>query len=346
MSISSLLGSSSSSSTPSSIAAASGKKESLVPPPRIGNTSPPQQTGLVPPNSNLTTHANKDSRAIPSSLRSYPRPNNTGSSKKNSTRYTQTSSEQSKAPIVFSELVHASIKYLPRHRLGTFIYEPFSDPFLPRFEGKENSLVNVKIPRRLLSRTLNENVAKRKVWGTEIYTDDSDVVAALYHNGFIPTTMCSETGGLPEDAKCAEKKTTSVAGLSVNLKDNTNKEYDFGVKSATDGPTPRSVDADGDCLVTLLILPRLKLYRGTFRNGYNSRSWLTKHDGVSFAIHEVKFIPRGDIESTYSLRKRRIDAWEDEWQDAEAEYMSVKNFKTELLCEVPTSGSGLEKLAK
>lgn len=343
MSISSLLGSSSTSS--SSIAAASGKKESLVPPPRIGNTSSSQQTGLVPPNSNLTTHSNKDSRTLPSSLRSYSRPDNTGSSKKNSSRSTQASTEQSKTPIVFNELVHASIKSLPRHRLGTFIYEPFSDPFLPCFEGKENSLVNVKIPRRLLSKTLNENVAKRKVWGTEIYTDDSDVVAALYHAGFIPTTMYGEMGGLPEDAKCVDKKATKVADLSATLKDNTNKEFDFGAKSTTDGPTPSSVDADGDCLVTLLILPRLKLYRGTFRNGYNSRSWLTKHDGVSFAIQEVKFIPRGDIESTYSLRKRRIDAWEEEWQDAEAEYMSVKIFKTGLLNEVPTSGSGLEKTA-
>ncbi|KAF5102304.1 hypothetical protein D0Z00_000487 [Geotrichum galactomycetum] len=268
------------------------------------------------------------------------RPDFNGASKKNSTRHA--GAEQSKAPIVSSYLVHANIKYLPRHRLGTLIYEPASEPFLPCFEGKENSLVNVKIPRQFLSKAFNENVEKRKVWGTDIYTDDSDVVAALYHAGRIPAAIGGETGGLPEEARTNSKKSTAL-GSPATPDDSKNKENDTGAVKlsnlTTDRPAPGSVEADGDCLVTLLILPRLKLYKGTFRNGYNSRTWLTKHDGVSFAIHEVKFIPRGDIEETYSLQKRRIGAWEEERQDIHEKYLYAKRLKTELSSVTPASRS-------
>jgi hypothetical protein len=265
--------------------------------------------------------------------RPLSRSDSNGASKKNGTRHAHAGAEQSKAPIVSSYLVHANIKYLPRHRLGTLIYEPASEPFLPRFEGKENSLINVKIPRPFLNRAFNENVEKRKVWGTDIYTDDSDVVSALYHAGRIPAAIGGEAGGLLEEAGINSKKLMTL-GSPATPDNSKNKKNDSGAAKlsnmTTDGPAPGSVEADGDCLVTLLILPRLKLYKGTFRNGYHSRSWLTKHDGVSFAIHKVKFIPRGDIEETYSLRKRRIGAWEEERQDIHEKYLDAKRLKTEL----------------
>lgn len=336
MSISSLLGSSSSMPSPNPAAV---NKEEAVTLPRNEPHLPHQPAGLGLTNTTIPTHLNIDGTMVHTVPRSPARPDSNGASKKNGTRHTQAGIEQSKEPIISSYLVHSNIKYLPRHRLGTLIYEPSSEPFLPRFEGKENSLVNVKILRPFLSRVFNENIEKRKVWGTDIYTDDSDIVAALYHTGRIPVAIGGESDSLLEEAHSDKKLTAST--LPATSDDSKDKENYHGAAKpsnlTTDGPVPGSIEADGDCLVTLLILPRLKLYKGTFRNGYNSRSWLTQHDGVSFAIHEVKFIPRGDIEETYSLRKRRIDAWEEEQQDIYKTYLDAKRLKAELSSTTLTS---------
>jgi hypothetical protein len=110
-----------------------------------------------------------------------------------------------------------------------------------------------------LERDANESVYRRKLWGTDIYTDDSDVVAALYHCGHV------------NEAKAAENK--------------------------------------GDCVATLLILPALTKYLGSYRNGFRSRSWLVRHDGVSFMIHDVKFVQPGKAETLPPLKKQRLLDW-------------------------------------
>lgn len=44
-------------------------------------------------------------------------------------------------------------------------------------EGNENSLLEVRIASTYLTYD-NAKVRKRELWGTEVYTDDSDVVAS------------------------------------------------------------------------------------------------------------------------------------------------------------------------
>jgi len=66
----------------------------------------------------------------------------------------------------------------PKPFLGRFIYEPGWIIPESTIEGNLGGHFEVRIPNRFLSRE-NEGVVRRKVWGTGVYTDDSDVVAGI-----------------------------------------------------------------------------------------------------------------------------------------------------------------------
>ncbi|TVY34256.1 hypothetical protein LSUB1_G006963 [Lachnellula subtilissima] len=57
---------------------------------------------------------------------------------------------------------------------------------LPKFEGKENCTFTVKIGAMYLQDTARRDITyRRAVWGTDIYTDDSDVLCACIHSGYV-----------------------------------------------------------------------------------------------------------------------------------------------------------------
>jgi hypothetical protein len=60
------------------------------------------------------------------------------------------------------------------YKLGFHRYEP--DKLLPPLIGREQGILVVRIPSIWLTFT-NPAVKQRRIWGTDIYTDDSDVVA-------------------------------------------------------------------------------------------------------------------------------------------------------------------------
>jgi hypothetical protein len=64
----------------------------------------------------------------------------------------------------------------PKPFLGRFIYEP--GWIIPGQLTEDNlgGKFEVRIAQRFLGRD-NDGVVKRKLWGTGVYTDDSDVVA-------------------------------------------------------------------------------------------------------------------------------------------------------------------------
>lgn len=98
-----------------------------------------------------------------------------------------------------------SVSHLPRYHLGSTLYAPRiempssrappesskfgynSTPVpIPRFDGKENCTFTIRVPRfRIDSSHREEICARRALWGTGVYTDDSDPVAAAIHSGFI-----------------------------------------------------------------------------------------------------------------------------------------------------------------
>lgn len=270
-------------------------------------------------------------------------------------------------------------------------------PIIPRFEGKENSVFEVRIPRKYLSRKTNPNVdEQQRLWGTDIYTDDSDVVAVLYHMGVLPlddkeekekeveaetekekekeeekvdTKEKEESKEGPKeeskdkpDSEIGDKneKKEDADKLSSPKEANTEKsecrikkskkskrklkrkliESLAGYKRAIDNSNcyndtqtaAREADIDlyGDLVVTLLILPRLIRYSGSYRNGLYSRDWgapRVPHDGVSYAIAGIRFMEPDVLADIPRGKKARIDQWNGEFQQIFADVLESQKKK-------------------
>lgn len=138
---------------------------------------------------------------------------------------------------------------------------------LPKFSVLEHyALIQVRIPFEFLG---NDNVAAQAnaVWGTQVYTDDSDVVAGIF--------------------SILLKEIALIHSGSYKLE-----------------------QGKHDLSVTLRILPCLEKYQGSNRNGINSRSWGSFHDGESFKIEKVETLPLGSARKLG--RKKGSKAWVDQ----------------------------------
>lgn len=62
------------------------------------------------------------------------------------------------------------------------VYQPCA--MIPALSSKVNSLVEVLLPAKYITSDL-KNVKLRRLWGTDVYTDDSDLIAALVHTGHV-----------------------------------------------------------------------------------------------------------------------------------------------------------------
>ncbi|KAF9897267.1 hypothetical protein BX616_005897 [Lobosporangium transversale] len=135
-------------------------------------------------------------------------------------------------------------------------------------QGKENSMLEVRVASSYLTYN-NAKIKKREVWGTDVYTDDSDVVAMLIHSGFyIP----------PLNANSTEQ----------DLLHPTSQQHNFV-------PEPIKHICPGfDLAVTLRVLPKLVKYQGSIRHRIKSRTWNTGHDGVSFKIESIRKLCPGE----------------------------------------------------
>lgn len=100
-------------------------------------------------------------------------------------------------------------------------------------------------------------LTNRKLWGSEVYTDDSDVLAMCIHSGWIeyPSTASGEA----------------------------RKEHD-----------DIQMYNPPDVKVTLRIAPRLVDYKESFGGGLWSRNWYGRHDGVSLIVENVELQQGGD----------------------------------------------------
>ena len=175
-----------------------------------------------------------------------------------------------------------------------------------RIEEKENCTLTVKVPKEFLVPATREEITNRcAVWGTDVYTDDSDVIAACIHAGWI-------RGEWPEDVD------TSLLDLDVGIGAEPDKvkrlKKDAAAAQAVSPEVltappktgPVLVPPEKDLHVTLLVLPTLVHYGSTTRFGLRSREWPgpreegsgrpgrgQKHDGLSFMILGIRWVVNG-----------------------------------------------------
>ena len=226
--------------------------------------------------------------------------------------------------IIDNSKVLAAVKTIRRLNLGSTLYEPMlkSAPSMvsydgtpkfgyaslpkaiPRFEGKENCVYTVRVPRYFLRHSQREDICQtRALWGTDIYTDDSDPVAAAIHSGWI-------RGAWGEDVDIS---LLDLGDEVENLHSPTS-----GMDQASDESTinvserpfkPLIPPSHKDLHINLVLLPRLESYGSTTRYGIQSREWKkTAHDGMSFMIESMAWVNekagRGEERNGDARRKR------------------------------------------
>jgi hypothetical protein len=217
--------------------------------------------------------------------------------------------------VVNIEPLLKSIAHLPRHHLGSTLYAPrigvpssnsgesrkfgyTSTPVpIPRFEGKENCTFTVRVPRYRIDTGHREEIcARRALWGTGVYTDDSDPVAAAIHSGYIR----GEWG-----------ENVDISMLDLEVKDGYNHVPPAnGDESSTGNKrVPPVFEDNKDLHITLLILPRLEKYEPSLMFGLKSRLWDGSHDGMSFKVERIEWVDEGSTrgeERSGAARRKRL----------------------------------------
>jgi len=201
---------------------------------------------------------------------------------------------------------------------------------IPKFEDRENCKYQVRIAAQHLSLAERNIVCeKRLLWGTSVYTDDSNIVAVLIHEGHIPavhngveTPEYQSSHDIAAAALIAQPP-TKKSRASAKQKE-LNAQAVANALGDTSGPVLASqIPKDHDCVVMLTIAPDLEKYTSKIRYGLKSRSWETKHDGMSFLIDSISWVPvgQGAAELRGSAgRRQRLKNLVEERKIAEKEF--------------------------
>lgn len=201
----------------------------------------------------------------------------------------------------YRSALSASSSTVKRDRISDRGFASTPHP-LPRFEGKENCTFTVKIPAIYLGDKSREEITSRRaVWGTDIYTDDSDIIAACIHQGWF-------RGAWSPDVD------VSLLDLDIEVEDNGAVQSPPDPDALITSPPrtgPMHVPKNRDCHVTVLVLPLLQKYSSLTRYGIKSREWGAKHDGhqsihdgLSFMIMSIRWVKSVDGEEGRSGKDR------------------------------------------
>ncbi|KAK5668015.1 hypothetical protein QVD99_005059 [Batrachochytrium dendrobatidis] len=181
---------------------------------------------------------------------------------------------------------------------------------LPQFTYKHHyATIQVRIPSEFLTYRGNIAVRKSALWGTDIYTDDSDVVAMIIHSGhYCPVdapdpkpetalqTAASKASRVGTNGTAAKTSTVSTLKQSHGVNSPISVHVDPLI--ATPDVTQSSTNAlfpDHDLHVTLRVLPKLVKYSGCTRYDLDSRGWGASHDGESVMVERVERVERGSV---------------------------------------------------
>ncbi|ROW06971.1 hypothetical protein VMCG_04202 [Cytospora schulzeri] len=273
---------------------------------------------------------------------------------------------------VLNKTVIDSIAGKPREHLGDFIYEiglkpaRVQDPRTSRpprhsyqstpkplpidlIKGKEGSTLMVKVGKQHLTRAAREEITTRRaVWGTDVYTDDSDVLAACIHGGWIrgewPEDVDVDLLGLDEGIGADLKEAKSgKKGRGKEPSPPPKRDTEFLEAPPKTGPV--QVPEGQDMHVMVLVMPKLEKYTSTVRFGIKSREWGGKlgrdgqrssHDGLSFMIQSIRFVTNGAGPQSRLRGKDRRERMRKAMQEVElSRVFEVR---------VPNGGSGFGSL--
>lgn len=229
--------------------------------------------------------------------------------------------------VASNQAVLDSVANLPRNHLGDVSYEVKLKPARlqdprngrpPRYgyqstpvplpwdliKDNLNCTLTVKVGKQHLTPAAREEITSRRaLWGTDIYTDDSDVVAACIHGGWI-------RGEWPEDVDVdmLDLYTTDAKDKRGRKSGAANTAAQVDNMVVLDAPPkggPQNVPENQDLHVTVLILPTLEKYASSCRFGIRSRQFggditdvdglphRAKHDGLSFMITGLRWVNNG-----------------------------------------------------
>jgi len=179
-------------------------------------------------------------------------------------------------------------------------------------EGKENCTLTMKIGKEHLIPAAREEITSRRaLWGTDVYTDDSDVIAACIHAGWIrgawPDDVDVSMLGLDEGYSVSDVRgllNGHANGFKAAKQPANHITSALMVLSEPPKTGPMPVPENRDLHVTLLILPRLQKYASTTRFGIKSREFggpvgdeeahqRAIHDGISFMVTGLRWVTNG-----------------------------------------------------
>lgn len=187
----------------------------------------------------------------------------------------------------------------PRRHLGSFLYSPtisksdlplrtklnvsIRPNLLPSFRDTEliNCTYTVRVSKTWIRREEREAIcAERFLWGSGIFTDDSDPIAAAIHSGYVKGAWGEGVDTILLEQIIREKNPKIDAGQDT-------------VPEEPIDPPPGK-----DLHITLLVLPQLERYEPSVRYGLSSRPWpeeakTAPHDGVSFMVLNCEFVDEG-----------------------------------------------------
>ena len=113
-------------------------------------------------------------------------------------------------------------------------------------------------------------VKQARVWGTDVYTDDSDLLAVLFHSSWLRPITSAWLPKRDANGDIAE-------------------------------PVKRVKRTQDDLRVIIRVAPKLVRYVASERASFVSRGWGNSHDGVSYVIEKVDraLVSRDRIELAY-----------------------------------------------
>lgn len=266
---------------------------------------------------------------------------------------------------VSSQAVLSSVSHKPRKHLGDVLYKPEIKPAkfgthtkdgfrtIPKslpadmIKDNENSTLTVKVSRaHLVQHAREEITATRAVWGTDVYTDDSDVIAACIHGGWFRGEWPGDVDTAMLDLEIPPTKPAKGRGGAAPAAVNGKGPQDTLTVPPATGPM--QVPPNRDLHVTLVVLPNLIKYHSTTRFGITSREWggsyngrKSIHDGLSFKVLEVRWVDGAAPQSRLRGKGRRERIRKELEEIAKSQVVDIgAHGKTENKKTTPTNGEG------